>query len=553
MDVKEIARKWALQNAAKYDGKASQGAVISKVLGERPELKAEMREAAKVIAEVIKEVNAIPVEEQLSELKDKYPELLEARKEEPALKSLPQAEERKVVMRFAPSPSGPLHIGHAIVLSLNALYCEKYKGRLVLRLEDTNPENIYNPAYHMIPEDAKWLAEIFDVVVQSERLGRYYDVAEQLVREGNAYVCTCNPDVWRTLSRDSEACPCRGLSSEEQSKRWAGMFSSYKPGEAVLRIKTDISHPNPAMRDWPGMRINDHPHPKTGTDHRVWPLMNFSVTVDDHDFHITHSIRGKDHVDNEKRQRFMYGYLGWEPPVAQFIGRINFPDFNLSSTEARLAVERGEYDGWDDPRLPFLAAFRRRGYQPGAFKRFAFEMGVSLADKTVSADEFFKLLDAFNKDIIDPVADRHFFVKHPVKIHVEGAPSFKVELKLHPDKDSGVRVLEAGADVLVSQEDLDSWKEGETVRLIECMNVRRTKEGFEFVSREYEKGLRMFHWLKEGVTARLLMPDNSWHAGVAEEGVKSLSPGDVVQLERVGFARLDAVRDNVYEFVFAHR
>ena len=104
------------------------------------------------------------------------------------------------------------------------------------------------------------------------------------------------------------------------------MFTEYKPGEAVLRMKTQIDDPNPAMRDFPLMRINEFVHPRKKTEYRVWPLMNFAVAVDDHLLGITHAIRGKDHRDNEKRQRKIADCLGWKAPVALYVGKINFTD-----------------------------------------------------------------------------------------------------------------------------------------------------------------------------------------------------------------------------------
>src|SRR3989344_1308922 len=243
--------------------------------------------------------------EQRKELESIAPELLEEKKKEegPRLKPLPNAEKGKVIMRMAPSPSGPLHVGHAYVVGLTSALCKEYDGKFILRIEDTNPENIYSPAYDMIPEDINWLThdQIDEVVIQSERLKEYYDYCEKLIEMGHAYVCTCDADAFRELAIARKACSCRSLTVEENQHRWDRMFLDYKPGEAVVRIKTDIDHPNPALRDWPAFRINDSKHPRKGTEFKVWPLMNFAVAVDDHLLCVTHSVRGKDHIDNEKK------------------------------------------------------------------------------------------------------------------------------------------------------------------------------------------------------------------------------------------------------------
>ncbi len=148
--MKGLIRKYALQNAIRYEGKANPGAIIGKIIQEDPAAKANMKEVSKLINEIVSEVNKIPLEKQLEELKQTAPELLEQKKEEKKeLPELKSAQQNKVVMRFAPSASGALHIGHAYVLGLNYLLTKKYSGKLMIRIEDTNPENIDKDAYSL--------------------------------------------------------------------------------------------------------------------------------------------------------------------------------------------------------------------------------------------------------------------------------------------------------------------------------------------------------------------------------------------------------------------
>ena len=171
MNPKEVIRKHALSNALKY-GKAEPGNIIGKVIGEMPELKKDMDSLKSMIGDAVVEVNRLSKEKIEAELKKSAPEMLEKKKEEK--KELPELKDlgEKVVMRFAPSPSGPLHIGHAYVLGLNSEYCRLYKGRLIIRIEDTNPANIDPSAYDMIVRDAQWLTKngIAEVSIQSDRL-----------------------------------------------------------------------------------------------------------------------------------------------------------------------------------------------------------------------------------------------------------------------------------------------------------------------------------------------------------------------------------------------
>jgi len=286
---------------------------------------------------------------------------------------------KKVVMRFEPSPSGALHIGHAITFLLNAEYCKKYKGKLLLRIADTNPVEIYDQAYSLIEQEAKWLTNYsFSVKYQSDNIKEYYKYAKQLIEKGKAYVCTCSQLSFKKLIDKKKACPHRKLSVKKQLEEWNMMHSKkgYKEGKAVLRIKTDLKAKNPALREWPAFRISEEKHPKQASKYRVWPLMNFSVAVDDHLHEMTHVIRGKDHVVNTERQLLIYDYFGWKKPHYIHIGRINFSNMKLSATQIREEIKKKKYSGWDDIRLPFVAALSKRGIQPEAFARYSIEIGL---------------------------------------------------------------------------------------------------------------------------------------------------------------------------------
>ncbi|MBD3354902.1 glutamate--tRNA ligase [Candidatus Woesearchaeota archaeon] len=584
MGLKESIRKYALQNAVEYDGKANPGSVIGKLLAEDHSLKKKMKDVSKEVKKVVAEVNKMKIEEQKKEFK-KYKKKIPKKKKEEK-KRLPELKNaKKVVMRFSPSPSGPMHLGHSYPLSLNSEYCRKYKGKLILRIEDTNPETIYEPAYGMLPEDAKWVTKdnIGRVVVQSDRLGLYYDYAEKLVDIGKAYVCECTSDHFRELIFEKKACPCRDLPLEEHQKRYAKMFNEYKPGEAVLRIKTDIKHKNPAMRDFPLMRINDHVHPRWASEKhelcpplekgehsvekdiapRVWPLMNLAVFVDDVEMGVTHVLRAKDHIDNAKRQEFLYRYLEKDIPETIFVGKINFEGMPMSCSKVKKLIEEGKYEGWSDIRLPFLAALKRRGYQPDALIKYSLDVGVSQNDKSVTKEEFFKALDHFNKEVLDDKTNRYFFIEDPKEIKIDKAPKQRVELDLHPDHPKrGKREFYTDENFYIANEEFKNLEEGELVRLMDCLNFRKEGKKFVFDSTDYEKfkkeGRKIIHWLPVSddlVTVNLLMPDEdkTLKIGIAEPLAAKLKEEDIVQFERVGFVRLDKKEKDKLVFWYGHR
>ncbi|MBU0472275.1 MAG: glutamate--tRNA ligase, partial [Nanoarchaeota archaeon] len=315
------------------------------------------------------------------------------------LPDLPGAKKGKVVMRFAPSPSGAFHIGHALTSSISYLFVKKYGGKFYVRIEDTNPDNIYPKAYDLIKKDSEWLFEGKAVIaIQSNRMELYYKYAEKLLKIGHAYVCTCSGDEFRKCVKFQKDCPCRNFNIKENLERWEMMFdSSYKPGDAVLRFKSNMKHKNPAMRDFPLMRINEIPHPLQKKKYRVWPLMNLAVTVDDIEMKMTHVIRAKEHRDNAERQKMIFDVLGKKFPWVGFLGRWHIKGLRLSASQITKDIEAGKYSGWDDPKLPTIQALIKKGYKPQAFWKFAERIGLSESDKTIDKKEFFTLLDNFNK------------------------------------------------------------------------------------------------------------------------------------------------------------
>ncbi len=391
------SKAFALKNAILYNGKAQQGFVISALFNEGLK-KQDMKIYGKKISKIILEVNKLSLEKQEKEF-EKLKNLISEREIRKGLPELPNTE--KLIMRFAPSPSGAFHIGHAMTACLSFDYVMKYKGKFIVRIEDTNPENIYPKAYKLIEKDSKWLFNNkAKLVIQSERMELYYKYAKKLIKSGDAYVCTCSGDDFRKFSKDKKDCPCRKQSVKENLELWKKMLSKkgYKQGEAVLRFKSPegMKHKNPAMRDFPLARINETPHPIQKNKFRVWPLMNLSVTVDDIEMKMTHIIRAKEHRDNAKRQKMIYKVLGKKYPWEAYLGRIHFTDMELSSSKITQGIKQGKYSGWDDPKLPTIQALMKK-YKPKAFWKLAEHRGLSEVDKNLDKKEFFKLLDEFNK------------------------------------------------------------------------------------------------------------------------------------------------------------
>jgi glutamyl-tRNA synthetase len=401
--IQEKAEVYALKNAVAHGGKAVQGAVIAGLFAEG--LKREdVGKYIKEISEVLKEVNSLSPEEQTL-LFDKHSKEISKRevRQEGELPELPEAKKGKVVMRFAPAASGPLHVGHAISNVISSLFVKKYGGKFYIRIEDTNPEAIVKEAYKNIPKDCDWLfGNVAEYIIQSDRIDIYYKYAEKLIKSGNAYVCTCSQEEFKKYSEKKKDCPCRKLDVKKNFERWKKMLdkSGFQPGEAVLRFKSGMKNSNPALRDFPLARINLTEHPRQKDKYRVWPLMFLAVVVDDIEYGMTHIIRGKDHRDNAERAKLIYGALGLEEkfPWTFYMGRIKFTDMELSKRKIQATIDAGKYTGWDDPRLPTLAGLRKKGYTPEAFWKLAIHRGLTQVDKVMSRKDFFDVLDRFNKE-----------------------------------------------------------------------------------------------------------------------------------------------------------
>ncbi len=561
-DVRREALRWALMNAMKHEGKASAKAVLGKLISELPGWRSKIDELSGIVEEVVSEVNVLPPEEQLFQLRKVGPVEQPKPEGRRGLPDLPGAEKyTTVITRFAPNPNGPLHIGHVRAALLSHEYAHRYKGKFILRFEDTNPENALLEMYALIKQDLRWLGLSWDEeYAQSDRLELYYGYAERLLQEGKAYVCTCAVEKFRKLRDGMEPCPCRGLPAEEHLNRWGRMLAGgLGPGQAVVRIKTDLRHPNPAVRDWPALRMATKSHPRVGERYWVWPLYNFSVTIDDHEMGITHVIRGKEHEVNEQRQRMLYDHLGWEYPVAVQYGRLAMPGVTLSKTQTMRAIKSGELASYDDVRLATIAALRRRGFVPKAIKQLILDIGPTPVDASLS----WETLYAYNRKFVDEIANRYFFVANPVKLLVSGAPELgEARIRLHPSKkEAGDRILPFAkeGDVVgfhISREDAATLDEGDVFRLKDLMNVELTGKGEPLEAKFHSlevANVPKIHWVSGStVEAEVIKPDGSREQGLAEPAVAGLQIGSIVQFERYGFVRVDAVKPKLV-VVYGHR
>jgi glutamyl-tRNA synthetase len=554
--MKKLILKHALINALQHNGVANAQAVLGKVINERPDLKQKIKEVSEEVSKIVKMVNKWSIEKKREEFEKLGIKIEKKREEKKGLPPLPNAEKyEKIVMRLAPFPSGPLHIGNARMAILNDEYVKRYNGKLLLVIDDTigSEEKFIIPeAYDLILDGLKWLGVKWnEIIYKSDRLEIFYKVAEEMIKKGLAYVCECDAETLKKNRAKGIECEHRKQNIEQNLEKWKKMLSGeYKEGEAVLRIKTDMKHPNPAFRDRVLARIVERRHPRVGNKFRVWPLLEFSWAVDDHLLGITHILRGKDLIIEDMMEEFIWEKLGWKKPEIIHYGLLNIKGLKLSKTQARKAIERKEYSGWDDPRTWSLQSLRKRGIQPEAIRKFILNMGLSLADVTVPAE----ILYAENRKIIDPLANRFFAVLNPIEISVKGAPDInETEALLHPDfPERGKRKIPVNTGkIFIEREDFEKLKNKE-VGLINLFTIKLRKKA-EFISEKIKFDTQKIQWVSEPNTkVKIIMPDGSIKEGVAEPSIRNIKENDLIQLVRVGFARCDK-KDGEIVLYFAHK
>ncbi|MDR0471763.1 MAG: glutamate--tRNA ligase [Nitrososphaerota archaeon] len=572
-ELREFIRRAALLNAVGHDGKAQAGALVGKVLGEKAQYRSQIKELSGVINAVVAEVNSLALSEQKAIVEKNWPETQKKPEvEEKKLAPLPDADKYSVITtRFSPNPDCVLHLGSARAIVLSHEYARLYKGKFILRFEDTDPKTKKPQLefYQSIRQDLKWLGCSWDEeYIQSDRLEIYYEIVGKMVGDGNAYVCECTPEAFREKTVGKEACPCRDVPPSDQLQRWQKMLAgTYQEGEAVVRVKTELDHPNPAIRDWPALRIIDtkkYPHPRVGSKYHLWPLYNLAAGIDDHLMGMTHIIRGKEHYTNMVRQKYMYQHLGWEYPQAIHYGRLKITGAALSKSKIVAGINEGDYADFDDPRLGTFAALKKRGIQPEAIKKMIIEVGVKPNDVTLS----WETLYAHNRKILDATSNRYFFVADPVELKVVGLPkAFDAKLSLHPEHpERGVREYgikpegdNAVARFWVSKKDAEVIQTNQMMRLMELFNIEinaKTANNItaSYISESYEEvrklKAQLIQWIPMGAEypAQVIQQDASVTEGFAEFACKKLKPDDIIQFERYGFVRINEAGEKLIAY-----
>ena len=559
-------RKYALQNAVEYDGSGKSGSVLGRLLSEFPELRTNAKELVPMISKQVDEANMLANNHGLDYVKEileeTNPEALnrEKQKKRVGLPDLEVNNGKGVILRFAPNPNGPLSIGHSRGVVINSEFAKKYSGKVILRFDDTDTKvkPPLDSAYSMIEEEFEWISGMKpDLVIRaSSRMEIYLESAEEMISQGICYVCRCSASEFKELRDSKEACKCRGKKAEESIQEWKMMLSGdIDEGGAVVRVKTDLELPNPALRDWPALRIQHNTHPIVGDRYKVWPLLDFQSAVEDHLQGVTHIVRGKDLMDSTRKQTLLYELLGWDYPETLYWGRVKLLGFGgFSTSSIRKSIEDGDFTGWDDPRLPTVSALRRRGFSPEALREFWIELGLTQKDISIPMES----IESKNSKIIDRTSERRSFIESPRELQLvdDGSTDAMglISIRRHPDiPDMGIREWDLGTGLIFISE--NDYSEG-LVRLKDFADVDIKGDSALIVSKEKTGNLPIIHWVSSNnsTEARMIVARDSeidYAEGVIEN--IEISTGQCLQLERMGFAMVEEISEtNRVSLIWLH-
>ena len=404
--------------------------------------------------------------------------------------------DNRVHTRFPPEPNGYLHIGHAKAICLNFSLADEYQGKCNLRFDDTNPTAEDEEYVKSIQSDVKWLGYNWDnLCFASDYFQQMYDYAIQLITNGSAYVCDLSADEIHekrgSLTSPGQDSPFRNRSIEENLVLFKQMKNGdFENGSHTLRAKIDMAHANMNMRDPVIYRILHAHHHRTGNDWCIYPMYDWAHGLEDSIEKITHSLCTLEFQDHRPIYDWFLDQLDVYHPQQIEFARLNLSYTVMSKRKLKKLVDDNLVSGWDDPRMPTISGFRRRGYSPKSIQNFMFEVGIAKRDNVM---EIAKLESTLREDL-NKRCERRMAVLNPLKVVITNYPEDQVETLRavnNPENESdGKRDLPFSKEIYIEKDDFmeDPPKKffrlspGREVRLryayfITCEEVIKDSEG----------------------------------------------------------------------------
>lgn len=361
--------------------------------------------------------------------------------------------------RFPPEPNGYLHIGHAKSICINFGLAQKYGGKTNLRFDDTNPVKEDTEYVDSIQEDIHWLG--FDWAEKhyaSDYFEQLYQWAELLIQKGMAYVDDQTLDEIRTgrgtVTTPGTDSPYRNRSVEENLDLFRRMRAGeFEDGSKVLRAKISMSHPNMMFRDPIMYRILHAHHHRTGDKWCIYPMYDYAHGQSDSIEHITHSICTLEFDIHRPLYDWFIEQLGIWPSHQYEFARLNINYTVMSKRKLLQLVKEGYVTGWNDPRMPTICGFRRRGYTPESIRAFCERIGVAKRDNIID----YGLLEFSLREHLNKVAQRRMAVIDPVKVVIDNYPEGQTEMLTavnNPENEGdGTRQVPFGRELYIERDD----------------------------------------------------------------------------------------------------
>jgi len=513
----------------------------------------------------------------------------------------------KVITRFPPEPNGYLHIGHAKSICLNFGLARDYKGKCNLRFDDTNPEKEEVEYVESIKEDIKWLGFDWEdrEFYASDYFDRLYEYAVKLIKKGKAYVDSSSSEEIKNMRSNliepSKESPYRNRSVEENLNLFERMKNGeFKDGEHVLRAKIDLSSPNMNMRDPIMYRIRHAHHHRTGDKWCIYPMYDYAHGQSDSIEGITHSICTLEFENHRPLYDWFIDELEIHHPQQIEFARLNLNYTIMSKRKLLQLVEEKYVSGWNDPRMPTLSAFRRRGFTPESIRNFAERVGVARRDNTIDV----ALLEHSVREDLNLRAKRVMAVLRPLKVVIINYPAEKVEeleaINNPEDASMGTRKIPFSKIIYIEKDDFMEnpskkyfrLSPGNEVRLryayiIKCVDVLKDKNGelielhctFDPETKSGSGNTRSvkgtIHWVSadHSIEAEVRLYDRLFIKEYPEEdkeidfkeninpksleiikncklepSLKNAKPGDKFQFERLGYFcadEIDSIKNNL--------
>ncbi|XP_071687152.1 glutamate--tRNA ligase, cytoplasmic-like [Rutidosis leptorrhynchoides] len=492
---------------------------------------------------------------------------------------LPDAEMGKVCLRFAPEPSGYLHIGHSKAALLNQYFAQKYNGKVIIRFDDTNPAKESNEFVDNLLIDIKTLGINYEkVTFTSDYFEKLMAMAEKLIKEEKAYIDDTPREKMQQERMDGIESACRKNTVDDNMKLWKEMILGSERGlKCCLRGKLDMQDPNKSLRDPVYYRCNPMPHHRIGSKYKIYPTYDFACPFVDSIEGITHALRSSEYHDRNAQYFRIQEDMGLRKVNIYEFSRLNMVYTLLSKRKLLWFVQNGLVDGWDDARFPTVQGIVRRGLQIEALIQFILEQGAS---KNLNLMEWDKLWN-INKKIIDPVCPRHTAILEDQRVLLtllDGpeTPFVRIVPKHKKYADAGEKATTFTKRIWLEQADAKVISPNEEITLMDWGNaivkeIKKDENGnvTELIGVLHLEGsvkttkLKLT-WLPEInelvplslvefsylIRKKKVEEDEDFvdvlnentkkeAAAVGDSNMRNLKRGDIIQLERKGYFRCD--------------